>query len=325
MNRLLLIDGNAIMHRAYHAMPQLTTTDGSPVQVVYGFASMIFGLYDKLKPSHMTVAFDRPGPTFRNELFTGYQAKRPKADDEFIAQIAGVHDLVAAFGIPTYEKDGYEADDVIGTIVKQVNSKQKTENSEKIDQVIIVTGDRDILQLVEDERVLVFMPTKGLSEGRVYGEKEVIERMGVTPSQVVDLKALMGDNSDNYLGVRGIGPKTAIRLLTEYGSIEKVYEELDNDRGFAGETTRKKLKEGKESALLGKKLAALYTHVPMLFDATSTKIDTLDTPQLRNMLETLQFRSLLQRLNRVNTFAKRAEQRKPGERSEKKSEQQQLF
>src|SRR5690348_12205707 len=152
MNRLVLIDGNAILHRAYHAIPMvLTAPDGSPVNAVYGFATMLVRLIGDLKPTHVAVAFDRPKPTFRKELFPGYQSKRPKMDTELSDQIPKVHDLIVALGIPIFEKDGFEADDVIGTLAKAAKDKG-------IDQVIIVTGDRDILQLVEDEKIFAYMP-----------------------------------------------------------------------------------------------------------------------------------------------------------------------
>jgi len=340
MNRLLLIDGNAMMHRAYHAIPTLTDFEGRPVQVVYGFVSMLFKLYDTLHPTHISVAFDRPGPTFRNELFDGYQAKRPKADDSFIQQIPFVHDAVTACHIPAYEQDGFEADDVIGTIVSHVipgltrdqssvssvRFRPGGRNDKKggIDQIIIVTGDRDILQLVEDDRVLVYMPTKGLSSGKLFREKDVMEQMGVTPKQIVDLKALMGDNSDNYLGVRGIGPKTAIRLLQMHHSLERIYKEIASGTLSADRGVIQKLTEGKEQAILGKKLAAIVTTVPITFDSSSSRIATLDTPELRSMLETLQFRSLLKRLNSAVIMAKEM-YRTRSEKTEKKSEQQQLL
>lgn len=321
MNRLLLIDGNAIMHRAYHAMPPLTDPQGNPVQVLYGFASMLLKLYDNLKPTHMAVAFDRPGPTFRNELFDGYQAKRPKADDEFISQISGVHELSSVFGLPSYEADGYEADDVIGTIAAQTKGKH-------IDQVIIVTGDRDILQLVEDERVLVFMPTKGLSEGRMYGEKEVLERMGVGPSQIVDLKALMGDSSDNYSGVAGIGPKTAIALLNQYTTLETLYAAVHAKTGTPPEIRKQvaeKLITGESQAVLSKQLAAIRNDAPITFEEEKAVVPTLNTQSSRARLESLHFFSLLKRLTSDDGNVLSSAVKPERKTKDAASEQQQLF
>ncbi len=308
MNRLVLIDGNAIMHRAYHALPPLTTPDGKPAHVVYGFVSMILKIFHDLKPTHIIVAFDRPGPTFRNELFKEYQMQRPKMEDDFVSQISIVHEVVASFGIPIYELDGFEADDMIGTITKQVRGKS-------IDQVIIVTGDRDILQLVEDEKVCVYMPTKGLSEGKLYGEKEVLDRMGVKPKLIVDLKALAGDPSDNYPGVAGIGPKTATQLLNTYGSVENIYKEMKH---ISGKTTQAKLIAGRQSAVLGKNLAAIRTDAPITLEVTKAQITSLDTPGARRALEQLHFPSLIKRLKGGNTVTR-------NEKKKTVDSQQQLF
>ncbi len=315
MNRLVLIDGNAMMHRAYHALPPLTSPDGKPVHVVYGFLSMVMRLFADLKPTHMAIAFDRPGPTFRNKLFEKYQIQRPKMEDDFISQILLVHEAVTSFGIPLYERDGFEADDMIGTICAQ---RAKSH----IDEIIIVTGDRDMLQLVEDEKVLVFMPTKGLSEGKLYGEKEVVERMGVAPKMIVDLKALMGDSSDNYPGVSGIGPKTAISLLREFGSLERIYKALDT--GIMNAAVKSKLVHGKDSALLGKTLATIRQDAPITFDEKCARIATLNTPSAQKTLEAYHFTSLLKRLHAGSrNETKQAEFQEQQKKAE--SDQQQLF
>lgn len=276
MNKLVLIDGNAIMHRAYHALPPLTSPDGKPAHVIYGFISMIIKIYGNLHPTHLAVCFDRPGPTFREKLFEKYQAQRPKMEDDFVSQIPKVHDVVTAFGIPIYEQDGFEADDVIGTITKQCQVLHD------VYQIIIVTGDRDILQLVDDERVLVFMPTKGLSEGKLYGENDVIERMGVKPALIPDYKALAGDASDNYPGVVGIGPKTAIKLLEKYKTIQRILPTLSE--------------ADRESAKVSHELATIRCDAPIEFDEISARVETLDTPRVREKLVEFHFPSLLKRL-----------------------------
>jgi len=313
MNRLVLIDGNAILHRAYHAIPPLTAPDGSVVNAVYGFATMLFKIFQNLQPTHMAVAFDRAAPTFRKKLFKGYQSKRPKMDEDLVSQIDRVHKLVEAFGIPIFEKDGFEADDVIGTLSQEaLNSKSKilnkskiqNPNEQQIDQVIIVTGDRDILQLVVDEKVLVYMPTKGLSEGKIYSEKDVIERLGVGPKQIPDLKGLMGDSSDNYPGVEGIGPKTALKLLTKYKSLQGILK------------TNEFTKEEKESARMSYDLATIRRDVPI--DMTLTQTANFNSPAARAFLESLHFHSLLKRLG--------GGEEKPKVKELKKSdEQQELF
>ncbi len=316
MNRLVLIDGNAVMHRAYHALPPLTAPDGRPVHIVYGFVSMVLKIFQDLKPTHMTVAFDRPGPTFREKLFAAYQTQRPKMEDDFVSQIPLVHDTVAAFGIPIFESDGFEADDVIGTICRQVDARA-------IDQVVIITGDRDILQLVNDEKVLLFMPTKGLSEGKLYGEKEATERMGLPPKLIADLKALMGDASDNYPGVAGIGPKTAVQLLTQFGSVERIYADIP---AVSGDATRAKLLAGKESAFLGKRLATIRTDAPIVFDPDAARISSLDTAAVRTILESLHFPSLLRRLTNEPLVKKTGKHESvSGKKQPEKTEQQQVL
>lgn len=284
MNRLVLIDGNAILHRAYHALPPtFTAPDGRMVNAVYGFTTMLLRLIADLKPTHVAVAFDRPKPTFRKDMFEEYQAKRPKMDDELVGQIEPIHEVIAAFGIPIFEKDGYEADDVIGTLAKKTK-----------DQVVIVTGDRDILQLVHDEKVFVYMPTKGLSEAKLYDEKEVKARMGVAPKHLVDYKALAGDASDNYPGVAGIGPKTAADLINAFGSIDTLYKKIDS----VPPRVREKLKAGRKMAFLSKKLAAIHTDVPI--ERAVDALGPFDTPIAREVLEGLGFRSILKRLEKMH-------------------------
>jgi len=217
-----------------------------------------------------------------------------------------VHDAVVAFGIPFYEADGYEADDVIGTIVKEVKSQKSKVKSLYIEQIIIVTGDRDILQLVEDDRVLCYMPTKGLSEGKIYGEKDVVERLGVLPQLIPDYKALAGDPSDNYPGVPGIGPKTAIKLLSQYKTLQGLLQ------------TTEFTEEQKQSARLSHELATIRTDAPISFDEASARIETLDTPNARKVLETLHFPSLLKRLGGQNKEKEKIV-------AQKNTEQQELF
>jgi DNA polymerase-1 len=183
MTKLVLIDGNAIMHRAYHALPPLTTKSGEPINAVYGFVSILLRIINDIKPTHLVVCFDRPEKTFRKEKYVKYQAQRPVMDDFLSSQVTKMHDVLQAFSIPVYEKAGFEADDVIGTIARESQGK-------RIKEVIIITGDRDIFQLIND-RVKVYVPVKGLKEGKLYGKKEVKEEFDFDPVQMVDYKALV--------------------------------------------------------------------------------------------------------------------------------------
>lgn len=216
MNKLVLIDGNAILHRAFHALPPLTTKRGEPINAVYGLVSMLLRVIQDLKPTHIAVAFDEKEPTFRHIALPTYQAQRPAMANELSSQFGKARDFLTAAGIPVYSKPGFEADDVIGTLAEKAG-----------ENVVIVTGDRDQLQLVSDKKnIKLYMPISGLANAKLFGEAETIERMGVPPNQIDDYKALVGDASDNYSGIPGVGPKTAISLLTKYGTIGGIYENL---------------------------------------------------------------------------------------------------
>ncbi|MBI2617729.1 hypothetical protein HYW55_06360 [Candidatus Gottesmanbacteria bacterium] len=285
MQRLLLIDGHAILHRAFHALPPLTTSKGQQVNAVYGFITMLLRVLEEYKPTHVAVAFDRPKPTFRKKLFDGYQAKRPKMDKELIPQIAVVHTVLETMKIPVFELDGYEADDVLGTLAMQAKRKKM--------EAIIVTGDRDLLQLV-NSHVKVALPVKGISESKLYDEEEVVKKWEIHPFQVADFKALTGDQSDNYPGVAGIGPKTASSLLTQFKTLEGMYKHLEK---IGNASLREKLETHKESAELSKKLATIVTDVPVHFNTSESKLHNLNTLDTQLLLDHLEFRSLIPRLS----------------------------
>lgn len=306
MNRLVLLDGHAIIHRAYHALPPLTSSSGQLVNAVYGFVSMLLRVVDKLKPTYLAVCFDLPGPTFRHEAYIAYQAKRPIMEKDLSDQIELVHEVVEAAGIPIYTAPGFEADDVIGTLAEQAKIKFKS----KITEVVIVTGDRDILQLVSGptslklrgaSKVKVYMTIRGLTEARMFDEKEVEEYMGIKPSQIVDYKALIGDSSDNYPGVPGVGPKTAIGLLKEYGSLDILYQKMESRKwkieGIALRVAQK-LQEGKEAAILSQKLAEIRTDAPVELDLERAKLgDLRENEGFIEKLKELRFKSLVGRLS----------------------------
>ncbi len=301
MTKLILIDGNAVLHRAYHALPPLTSKNGVQINAVYGFISMLLGIITTLRPTHIAVCFDTPKPTFRHAEYLGYQAHRPRLESDLTSQFEIIYKVLDAMDIPIYKQEGYEADDVIGTLVKQAteieNSKLKIENythKPKIDKVVIVTGDRDILQLV-NKKVSVYMPIKGLSEGKIYGEEEVVERMGVHPNQIIDYKALVGDSSDNYPGVPGVGPKTAAHLIAEYQTLEKIYDNL----ALIAPRVSKKLAEGIESAGMSKKLATIVRDVPVTFHLEKAQKWDIDNKKTLELFEKFGFKTLTERVKKV--------------------------
>jgi DNA polymerase-1 len=259
MERFVLIDGNAILHRAYHALPTLTSRSGELVNAVYGFTTMLFKVISDLKPKYLAVAFDTEKPTFRHQEYIGYQAQRPKMAEELAGQIEKVHQVLVSMGIPIFQREGFEADDVIGTLANQVIKKKK-----KI-EVLIVSGDRDITQLIKG-KIKVYVPLKGLSEAKIFDEKEVKEKIGVFPWQIPDFKGLVGDPSDNYPGVPGIGPKTAVELLKRFKTLEEIYQNLDKVGKFFPKGVVEKLIQGRELAELSKKLATIVLDVPLKID-----------------------------------------------------------
>jgi DNA polymerase-1 len=293
VGKLVIIDGHAILHRAYHALPPLTNRNGEMINAVYGLTSMLLRVIQDFKPTYLVVCFDEKEKTFRHKALDTYQAQRPKMADELSSQIQKAKDVVKAFNIPFFSKAGYEADDVIGTIAALGGG-----------DVVIITGDKDILQLVND-KIKVFMPVRGLSEGKLMGEEEVKVKMGVVPSLVADYKALVGDPSDNYSGVPGIGPKTAVSLLDEFGSFEGIYKNLKK----IPEKTREKLIRGEESAKVSYKLATLVKNVPIDFKIEEAKKWDIDSPKVMETFTNLGFKTLKERVKKVG---KKLDQEKQG-------------
>ena len=324
VNRLIIIDGNAILHRAFHALPPLTSPDGVLTNAVYGFTSMLIRLISDLTPTHVAVAFDRPKPTFRKELFKDYQIKRPKMDDGLAAQIPMVHDVLSAMHIPIFEQDGFEADDVIGTLCQQFQSP-KSKVKSAIDQIIIVTGDRDLLQLVTNT-TKAYMPTKGLSEAKLYGPVETKERLGVDPTQIPDYKALAGDQSDNYPGVPGVGPKTAQDLIMKYKTVEQLYKKLETKKKIPdiSDTLQKKLRTHKQLAILSKTLATVRTDVPIDPVISTLTKEQLKTPDVIKQFELLGFTSLIKRLLLNGKSQTKGTQKKKKDRKKTVDEQMSL-
>jgi len=293
MEKLVLIDGHALLHRAYHAFPTtLRTRKGEIVNAVYGFTRILLTVLKELQPEYVAVAFDLPVPTFRHKEYVGYQVQRPEMDKELKGQIQRVWEVVKALNIPIFTAPGFEADDIIGTLAFQARvPKSKIQNSKFKIEVIIVTGDKDIMQLVR-EGVRVYAPGKGFSEGEFFDRQKVKEVLGVWPEQVVDYKALVGDASDNYPGVPGIGPKTAVKLLEEFRDLENIYKNLKK----IAPSIAQKLIAGKESAQLSKKLATIVTNAPVKLNLKACRLKDYDPQKVRQLFEELEFKSLLNKL-----------------------------
>ncbi|HUD09151.1 MAG TPA: DNA polymerase I, partial [Candidatus Saccharimonadales bacterium] len=283
--KLVLIDSNALIHRAYHALPPLTTKKGEIVNAVYGYTSVLLNVLAKFKPEYIVAAFDLKEPTFRHKEFKDYKATRVKAPDDLYAQIPRVKELVKSFNIPIAEKEGYEADDLLATFAR------KTEKLHPDVEVIIVTGDLDTLQLVSDQ-TKVFALRRGMSDSIMYDEKAIFERYGLKPDQMNDYKGLRGDPSDNLPGVKGVGEKTASELLQKYGTLENIYKNLPEIK----EGVRKKLEKDKVQAYFSKRLATLVDNVPVDFDLEKARVEDFSRVKVINLLREMEFFSLLRRL-----------------------------
>ncbi len=286
--RLLVIDGNALIHRGFHALPPLHDQRGRMVNAVYGFTTTLLKAWKELKPTHIAATFDLRGPTFRHEAYAEYKATRVKAPDELYEQFPIVKSLVEAFHIPIYEAQGFEADDVIGTIVAHTPSIE----------TIILTGDMDTMQLV-DKTTKVYTMRKGLTDTQLYDPAAVEERYGIRPDQVIDYKALRGDPSDNIPGVKGIGEKTAVELLMTFGSLEKLYTALaDNSKKVQAlkPAVREKLLAHKTDAFLSKKLATIRQDVPLDFDLTTAALHHFNRAEVVTLFQELNFKSLVAKL-----------------------------
>ncbi|MCA9382034.1 DNA polymerase I, partial [Candidatus Dojkabacteria bacterium] len=283
---LALIDGHALIHRAYHAYPpNLKTSDGQLVNAVYGFTSMLLQLFQDMDPEYVVCCFDTPKPTFRHTRFAGYKANRTKPDDELISQFPLVKRVVEVMNIPIFSIEGYEADDMIGTISKQA------EDSNSDLKTIIVTGDHDTLQLV-DENTFVWMPGKSFGDMKLMQRKNVIERYGFGPERIIDYKALRGDSSDNIPGVKGVGEKTATDLIKEYGDLDEIYKNIDKLKP----RYQKLLSENYEEAVMSKELATIDVSAPIKFKLEDCLLKSFDRDEVMNLFKELEFRSLINKI-----------------------------
>lgn len=290
--KLVLFDGHALLHRGYHAIPYLSTKDGTPTNAVYGFVTIMLKALTDLKPDYVAVAWDLPGKTFRHDLYDAYKGTRKKTDDELIAQMPLTREVVEAFNMPLMECEGYEADDVIGTLAHKYAKEL---------EVVIVTGDMDELQLVDDH-VKVYTMRRGFSDTVLYDRAAVEEKYGVTPEEFVVYKALKGDTSDNIPGVPGVGDKTATDLVAKYKTLDGIYDHLEELKP----AVRKKLEENRDLAELSLTLSRISRDVELDFDLRKAHIHDYDKKQVHDLFHRLEFRSLLTKLpghNTVNTIS----------------------
>ncbi len=303
MKKLVLIDSNALVHRAFHALPPMNSAQGVMTNAVYGFAAILMKMIKEIRPDYIAATFDLAGPTFRHEEFADYKAHREKAPDELYQQIPIVKELLDKMGIPVFEKSGFEADDLIGSLA---------EISKKIEdlQTIIVTGDLDTLQLVEGDKVVVFTLRKGVTDTFIYNEHEVKNRYNLKPSQLVDYRGLKGDPSDNIPGVPGIGEKTASVLIKTFGSLNGLYEEISDPkkdkekiRAPLSEKLIQKLLDNKDQAYFSRKLSEISRNVPIEFDLTQADwLNNLDKTGVEQVLKTYSLFSLIKRLPEIYTI-----------------------
>jgi len=288
--RLVLIDGHALLYRAFFGFPKsLVLSDGQLVNAAYGFIRILLSTMTELKPTHLAVSFD-VGKTFRHKEFESYKAHREKMPDELRSQEPIVQEILGDLNVPIYSVFGFEADDVIGTLAKQA-SKQAAEDS-----VMIVTGDKDMWQLV-NEQIHVYVPGTGIRQSRIVDRQGVKDSLGVWPEQVPDYKGLAGDSSDNIPGVNGIGPKTAASLIEQFGSVEELYDHVDEVK----ESVRVKLVRDKQQAIDSKHLATIVTDVPIQLDWDHCKLTTYDKDKAMAVLTKYDFKSLIPKLPR-DTF-----------------------
>lgn len=285
MKTLILIDNHSLLFRFFYALPHLTTSRGNPVGGTYGLASILLKIFKEHRPDYIAAAFDRPEVTHRKNLFKEYKAHRPESTPDIIEQIKEAYHVYEAFGVPIFEKAGYEADDIIGTLVEKCKK-------EKDLVVIIVSGDLDMTQLVEGKKVVVKFLKKGISDTIIYDEHMVKERFDLNPCQIPDLKGLIGDASDNIPGVTGIGPKTATPLIKKFNTLENLFDNLWEIPDKLGN----KLESQKEIALLSKKLATIYRDVDIPIDLHAMKTPQLNKERLIAYFTTFEFNSLKDRL-----------------------------
>ena len=284
--RLIIIDSSSLLYRAFHALPPLSNSKGQLTNGVYGFLLIFFKAIKDLKANYVVACFDTKKPTFRHEKFDEYKAGRAPTPDGIISQFPILKEVLGAFNIPLFEKEGFEADDLIATIAKKYAGDAK---------VFIVSGDLDNLQLV-DEDITVYTPGKSIKETILYDKDRVIERFGVTPTQMNDFKALTGDNSDNVPGVPGIGKTTAADLIQRFGSIKNLYDEISTDTAILKPKIKEALKANKEKAFLSLELVKTVQDMELDFNLEDCKFGNFDQAKLAAIFEKLNFNTIMDKV-----------------------------
>lgn len=294
--RLIIIDSNALLHRAFHALPPLTNKNGQPTGAVYGYLLTLFKAIKDLKTDYVVATFDTKAKTFRHDDFKEYKAHRIATPDGIISQIPMAKEVLLAFKIPVFAKDGFEADDLIATIAV---TAAKNDNLE----VYILSGDLDNLQLVSD-KIKVYTLGKGIKDTIIYDRNKVIERFGVSPEQMNDFKALTGDPSDNVPGVPGIGKKTAAEIIQKYGNIKNLYEELSTDTAVLKPKVKEALKANKESAFLSQHLVETKKDVDIKFNLEDCIFGKFNLDEVEKKLIDLEFNSLIKNILWLKLYLK---------------------
>lgn len=310
MKKLVLIDGHALVHRAFHALPPtLNSPKGVPTNAVFGFTSVLLKMIKDLKPEYIAATFDLAAPTFRHEEFAEYKAHREKAPNELHAQVPLIKEILTAFGIPIYEKPGFEADDLIGALAEKAKKDKNV-------QTVIMTGDLDTLQLVDGKKVVVFTLKKGVTDTVIYDEDEVAKRYGLKPEQLNDFKGLKGDPSDNIPGVPGVGEKTAAALIQTFGNLESLYEAISNCQLLISKKDKEKIKpplseklvqkllENKDMAFFSKKLSTIIRDVDIDFNLNKADwLKNLNRPEIEKLFKELGLYSLVKRLGEIDALS----------------------
>jgi len=283
----MLFDGHAIIHRAFHAIHHLTTPSGEPINAVFGFTSILLNIIEIEQPDFFAITFDRKGPTFRHHADKEYKATRTKCPNELIMQIKKVYEIARAFSIPIFAKKGFEADDLLGTICREVEKEPNL-------KTIITSGDSDLLQLITP-KVSVHDLTGGYRKSVNFTPEKVIEKYGFEPRFITDFKGMAGDASDNIKGVAGIGTKTATRLIQQFGTIENIYQHLTEIKS----TIREKLERNRESAFHAKKMATIRCDAQLDFDLASCRTSKIDQETVLELFHKLNFVSLERRFKKI--------------------------